>query len=149
MVFSPFSCIQSRELFWRPIYQAHIQPTRISNPISKGGGMRPLLQILIHSDSSPLCKQESIIKINCMHEKIYFLSIWKHLRLSIYYKNNKHVLSTTSTCLQIKIDMQTSDWSVGRIWIGNFRHLPNRPEHIMSQQVWHSHLWSLVEISVG
>jgi hypothetical protein len=47
-------------------------------------------------------------------------------------QNNFDVLSTTSTCLQIKIDMHTSDWSDMDLWIGNFRHLPNRPENIMS-----------------
>jgi hypothetical protein len=38
-------------------------------------------------------------------------------------------------CLQIKIDIQTSDWSDMDLWISHFSHLPNCPENIMSRTV--------------
>jgi hypothetical protein len=49
--------------------------TRVDCELDGGGGIIPLLQILIHSDSSSLCKQENILKISCMNEKNYFLRI--------------------------------------------------------------------------
>jgi predicted mannosyl-3-phosphoglycerate phosphatase (HAD superfamily) len=99
----------------------------------------------------------SILIVHPLASKKYYsnqLYEWKQI-ISWAYENivNKLNLKTITRAIyhqHVLTDKnRNADWSVGRIWIGNFRHLPNRPENIMSQQACHSHLWSFVEISVG